>query len=180
MITKFVSTLFLIFWVISTTQAQDALAANKPEGLPKTVSTVVASNSSGSKGVEIDQFVFSKYASKEIEENNENIEAVLAEKFQILHQTFTYTTPVAPGNPGLKTVVRKPVIYNAMTKLEKHYRKLLKDGSISEREAQIALSKAIDVALAAFYGDTEKFESTLKSTKDIRVVAQIFEQTVIR
>jgi hypothetical protein len=177
--TKFTSTLFLFFLFVVAAQAQDALAANKTEGLPKNTVREVPSIPTKPAGMSVELFSFNRYTSENTSNSNQDIEALLNEKLQVLNNTYTYTTPIAPGNPGLKTVVRKPVIYSVVMKLEKFYRKEIKEGRLDEEEARLAFLKTIDVALSAFYCDTEKFESTIKSTKDIRVVAQIFQQAIV-
>lgn len=177
--TKFTSTLFFLFVLIVAAQGQDALAANKSEGLPKGNVSEASFHALKPASMNVEQFSFNRYTSENVLNSNLDIEAQLAEKLQILNNTYTYTTPIAPGNPGLKTVVRKPVIYRGVMKLEKFYRKEIKEGRLKEEEAQLAFLKTIDVALSAFYCDTEKFESTIKSAKDIRTIAQIFQQAIV-
>lgn len=109
---------------------------------------------------------------------NENV--CLEEKFKLFQQTYTFTTPIAPGNPGLKTVVRKPPIYNSAMKLDKHYRKQIRKGDSLNQEANLCMAKVLDVAIAAFYEESGLFEALLKNTKDINELALIFENAVIK
>ena len=104
----------------------------------------------------------------------------LDEKFKLFQQTFTYTTPIAPGNPALKTVIRKPPIYNSAIKLDKHYRRQIRKGDRSKQDADLAMAKVLDVAMAAFYDISENFEELLKNTKDINELALLFENALIK
>lgn len=128
---------------------------------------------------EVIKFTFENY-NKTLSDDVDIVDkSLLKQRFQAIQQTYTYTTPVAPGNPGLKTLIHKPAIYNSVMKLEKYYKKQLKNGMLSEEVINRALLKAYDVALVAFYNNTDEFEKQLKSTKQITSISNIFERAEI-
>jgi hypothetical protein len=171
-------TLLLQVFVSTISEAQIVYAENNAIGCSLN-SDEMPTNNSGVSKKEVVHFSFDNYnrlLSNEIERIDE---ALLAHRFQSIQETYTYTTPVAPGNPGLKTVIRKPVIYNSVVKLEKYYKKQFKNGLLSADETNKALLKVFDVALVAFYSNTEEFEKQLKTTKQISTITLIFENTEI-
>ncbi|TKG88481.1 hypothetical protein EYV94_26960 [Puteibacter caeruleilacunae] len=99
---------------------------------------------------------------------------LIAKKQFLFEKTYTYSTPIAPGNPGMRTVIRKPLIYNAVQKLERYYKKQMKKQKLTSNDAQTSYKKVLDVAQAAFSEDTEKFEAHIRTIKDIEDLHSLF------
>ena len=129
-------------------------------------------------------FVFNLYSSAKethtYEGNTSFWGEVAGSKKEKVEEMYLYTTTIAPGNPGTKTIIRKPAIYNAVQKLEKFYRKKVRKGVYSEKEAESAFLKVLNVAEAAFPESTSEFEEKLKATNDIEQLALIFDKAIIK
>ncbi len=179
--TKTIFAVLIFLSVLVKLNAQEVMAVCVPEGLPKLTKAEKAIGESTNEDTSIFKFSFNYYPT---ENEVSAVEGALSSdeignKFDQLQKLYTYTTPIAPGNPGLKTVVRKPVIYNTVIKLNKHYKKLLKKGVLTETDYLKSSSKALNVAIAAFYNNTEEFEEVLMSTKEISTLAKLFEKAEV-
>ena len=171
--------LFLMLIVHAKAQPIFALGTeNKDPGERKDMSKMETGNE------KIPVFVFNVYSLENNDlpdENSSNFFGELAGKKKMrLQETYTFSTPIAPGNPGTKTIVRKPAIYNAVVRLEKYYRKQVKKGECPEEEARASFLKVLDVAQAAFPESTTEFEQELSSTKNIETIAQIFNKAIVK
>jgi len=89
-----------------------------------------------------------------------------AKKFYLLDGKYTSQEAVVPGNPLTKTVIMKPVIYDAVKRIEKHLKRKVKKGEISIDSANTIMNKVLDIALNIRVADTEKFEAALGSLND--------------
>lgn len=103
----------------------------------------------------------------------------VALKKEIFLNTYSVSTPIAPGNPGMRMVIQKPVIYNAVKELERYYKKQVRKSDMTRQDAKVYFSKVLDVAIAAFPNNTKLFEDELESRKDIEIIALIFQQATV-
>ena len=74
---------------------------------------------------------------------------------------------MVPGNPQMRTIVRKPVIYDAVMKIERYLKKSVKKGTISMETATDDFNKVLDVANSVCTADTKSFEKEISSTNDV-------------
>lgn len=89
----------------------------------------------------------------------------IAKKLQLLRETYTYEEPPTATNPTPRTVVEKPAIYYSVKKIDKHFKKAIKKGEITEDEARKQLDNILNIALNIRYQETAKFEEVLWDLK---------------
>ena len=99
----------------------------------------------------------------------------IARKVYRLEKTYTYIEKPTAMSPTSKTVVKKPVIYYAVLKLNNHYRKQLKKSQVAQNEAILKLSEVLDIAFMIFGQDTGEFENYLKKNKSPHQIEKAFE-----
>jgi len=104
---------------------------------------------------------------------------ITAKKMYLLNERYTYEVPVVPGNPQTKTVIRKPVIYNAVKRIEKDLKKTVKKGELSHQVAEEEFNKVIDVALNILTANTDSFEEAITKAKSIDSEIDLFTRKVI-
>jgi hypothetical protein len=103
-----------------------------------------------------------------------------ARKFYMLQKIYTYVEPPSPTSPGEKTIVKKPVIYNTMLKLNRNLKKMVKKGTLDKKQAATDLNLCLDVALSISADDTGDFESELKKAKTPDQIIQVFKMVELR
>ena len=89
----------------------------------------------------------------------------VAKKMYLFEDAYTYTEPIAPGNPATRTMYKKPVVYSAVKKIESFLKKSIKNKELTIEEATGKFNKVLDVALNIKVLNTEKFEETIKEQK---------------
>lgn len=102
----------------------------------------------------------------------------IARKLYLLESKYTYQVEIVPGNPQTKTVVRKPVIYDAVQKIERHLKKSVKKGEVSIETATTDFNKVLDVAFNVLTADTESFEKAISKTNDVNSLTNLFTKQV--
>ncbi|MDR1555561.1 MAG: hypothetical protein LBS88_00845 [Tannerellaceae bacterium] len=85
---------------------------------------------------------------------------------------------IVPGDPTMRTVIRKPDIYNSARKVEKHLKKEVKKGNLTRQQAANELAFVLEVAIAAIdESNTESFESSLSESKSsVNAQINVFRQ----
>lgn len=109
---------------------------------------------------------------------NHDLGEMVSKKFYLLDSKYTYETPTVPGNPQSKTVVRKPVIYDSVYKIEKYLIKSLKKDVISLENASTIMNKVLDVANCILTIDTIDFEKEINKRKNPQDLTQLFMNQV--
>ena len=104
----------------------------------------------------------------------------IARKLYLLKKTYTYIERPTPTSPGQKTIVTKPSIYNSLQKLNRHYKKQVKNGTISEEEARMKLNQYLDVAISIFIENTESFEDELRKAKKPDEISEVFSMVMLK
>lgn len=99
----------------------------------------------------------------------------IARKVYRLEKTYTYIEQPTAMSPTSKTVVKKPVIYYAVLKLNNHYRKQLRKSHLTGNEAISKLGEVLDIAFIIFGQETTKFEEYLKKNKNPQHIEKAFE-----
>lgn len=102
----------------------------------------------------------------------------LAKKLFLLSEKYTSEVELIPGNPQTKTVIQKPVIYNAVKRIEKQLKKSVKNGEISLETASNELNQVLDVALNISNTDTKDFEAAIESMNDNAERIELFTKGV--
>jgi len=103
---------------------------------------------------------------------------LVSEKLYLLEAKYTYQVPIVPGNPQTRTIVRKPVIYDAVIKIERHLKKSVKKGEISTETASTEFNKVLDVAFNVLTAETSSFEKAITQTNDVNSLTNLFTKRV--
>ena len=101
-----------------------------------------------------------------------------AKKIVLLDQKYTSEVPVVPGNPKTRTIIRKPVIYDSVKKIEKELKKSVNKGEKTLETASSEFNKVLDVALNILTSDTKDFEKTINNTDSVKERIELFTNQV--
>jgi len=102
----------------------------------------------------------------------------IAEKMYLFESKYTYEVAIVPGNPQTRTVIRKPVVYEAVKKIEKQLKKAVKKGEVSLETAKTEFSKVLDVATNILTADTNDFEKAITQSSDTDSLTNLFTNRV--
>jgi hypothetical protein len=143
-----------------------------------------AENNKETSLVEPPAFQFEDYTSEEEwssisreEAGSHSLGDVIAKKVCLVKKLYISQDEVAPGTPGVRVFIRKPGIYQAYNKLEKHYKKGIRKNTILLQEAQSNFNHVLDVVIALHMHETEDFELALKKAKSVEDQMEIFKKT---
>ena len=174
---KAILSLITIFFILSVGEitAQEALAMTS-RGDTKT-------NKSNAPALPVFEF---RASSAEVDLNSVSKDMIgehtfgqlVSEKLYSLESKYTYEVPIVPGNPQTRTMIRKPAIYDAVKKIEKHLKKLVKKGEISTETASSDFNKVLDVAFNVLTAETERFEKAIAETNDVNSLTNLFTTRV--
>jgi len=174
---KLVLLLLILFVLppVSKVNSQNALVINFPEETRKSVATA--------SKLPVFEFRTSLTEQQIRELSSELIEShdlgeMVAKKFYLLDSKYTYEVALIPGNPQSKTMVRKPVIYDSVYKIEKYLKKSVKKGEMSVENATTIMNKVLDVANCILTVDTGNFEKEIDQRKDPQALTQLFMNQV--
>ena len=102
----------------------------------------------------------------------------ISEKLYLFESKYTYEVPIVPGNPQMRTMIRKPVIYDAVKKIERHLKKSVKNGEISVEAASSDFTKVLDVAFNVLTAETVEFEKAIAKSNNAHSLTNLFTQRV--
>ena len=101
----------------------------------------------------------------------------IARKYYLFKDLYTYQTPVSPGSPAMRTVIRKPVVYNALNKLDKYLKKTSYKGNAQNAGQFIrTFEHALDVAIAIYSQETSGFEAELENSDNVKEIMSVFSR----
>jgi len=103
----------------------------------------------------------------------------IAKKLYIIKKTYTYIEKGSPTSPGDKTIVRKPVIYYSLNKLNRYYKKQLKKDRMEESVARERYNDVLNKAFSIFDQNTDDFEEYLKGLKDPADIEELFHNIIL-
>jgi len=103
---------------------------------------------------------------------------VIAKKVYLLDQKYKSEVALIPGNPQTKTVIQKPVLYDAVKRIEKYLKKSVKKGEISLDSATYLYNKVLDVALSIKNANTTNFEDAVSSAENEAAKIELFTKRV--
>jgi hypothetical protein len=131
-------------------------------------------------------FTFKGYSNENQLENitaemagNHQFGDLIAKKLYLFHEKYTSQTALAPGNPAVKTVIKKPVIYESVKHIERDLKRSAKKGEIPVSMATSELNTVLDVALNILTTDTKDFENALDSSRSTESKIELFTKRVI-
>jgi hypothetical protein len=102
----------------------------------------------------------------------------IAKKVYLLDDLYTAEVAVVPGNPQTKTVIKKPVIYTSVKRIEKYFAKSVKKGEISKESAIEEYNRVLDVALSILNEDTRQFEAEIEALHGEAAKIDLFTRRV--
>jgi len=174
---KLVLLLLILFVLtpVSKVNSQNALVINSPEETRKAVATA--------SRLPVFEFRTSLTEQQISELSPELVEShdlgeMVSKKFYLLDSKYTYEMPLVPGNPQSKTMVRKPVVYESVYKIEKYLKKSVKKGEMSVENASTIMNKVLDVANCILTVDTSNFEKEIENRKNPQALTQLFMNQV--
>lgn len=98
-----------------------------------------------------------------------------ADRLKILFERkYTYQEAIVPGNMRTRTIIRKPMIYETVRKVEKSLMKAVRNEEINPAEAAISMKKILLVAVNILDADTRDFEQALKHAESVEDRLDIF------
>jgi len=96
----------------------------------------------------------------------------------LFNEFYTSEEYLFPGNPATKTVIKKPVIYDAVKQIERDLKKSVKKGKTSVSEASSIMNTVLDVALNIQTEDTRDFERAIENTGNTKSKIDLFTKMV--
>jgi predicted amidohydrolase YtcJ len=103
---------------------------------------------------------------------------LIAKKIYLFNEFYTSEENLFPGNPATKTVIKKPVIYEAVKRIERDLKKSVKKGETSVSEASSILNTVLDVALNVQTEDTRDFEKAIQNAGNTKSKIDLFTKMV--
>lgn len=103
---------------------------------------------------------------------------LVAKKIYLFNEFYTSEENLFPGNPATKTVIKKPVIYDAVKQIERDLKKSVKKGKTSVSEASSIMNTVLDVALNIQTEDTRDFERAIENTGNTKSKIDLFTKMV--
>jgi hypothetical protein len=95
-----------------------------------------------------------------------------------LRQEFVYMPKKTPINKEPSLVTEKPVIYNAVKKMDRFYKKEIKKGRMQKAAAIENLKKIYGIAYSLRYAETEDLEKILWKTKKEADLEKLLLETI--
>jgi hypothetical protein len=103
---------------------------------------------------------------------------LVAKKIYLFNEFYTSEEPLFPGNPATKTIIKKPIIYDAVKRIERDLKKSVKKGETSVSEASSILNTVLDVALNIQTEDTRDFEKAIGNAANTKSKIELFTKMV--
>lgn len=95
----------------------------------------------------------------------ESFDASLAPLVDMFNESYTDQEPIAPGNPSMRIVIRKPSIYNAVRKIDKYYSRQVAHGTMNSANARKGFERVLTIAIAALSENSQGFEDALQQNR---------------
>ncbi len=107
---------------------------------------------------------------------NHPLENEVARRLELFEETYTYYSPAAPGSFSDSKVIRKPVIYNSVYRIDKHYRRQVRSGEAEKEQAIAQMSNLLYKALLIFPHETGELEEALSKAPSAPKMVSLFNQ----
>ncbi|MGB4654319.1 MAG: hypothetical protein ACOXZ9_04390 [Bacteroidales bacterium] len=100
----------------------------------------------------------------------------ISRRLRLIDKEYTYETQAAPGAFSGKLIVEKPVIYNSILKLEKHFtRRVGKNYDFNKNE----LMRILNIGILIRYEDTSEFEDCLEKASNVEEILEVFNKVKV-
>lgn len=104
----------------------------------------------------------------------------IASKWTVVNELYLRKGEVSVGFGTTYTETVKPSVFNAVCRLNNHYKKAVNKGLIQREVAQEQFSRILDCTVAIFHcSETGKFETALMKVKDPEQIIQLFNSVRI-
>ena len=103
---------------------------------------------------------------------------LVAKKIYLFNEFYTTEENLFPGNPATKTIIKKPVIYEAVKRIERDLKKSVKKGETSVVDASLIMNTVLDVALNIQTEDTRDLEKAIGNATSTRSKIDLFTKMV--
>lgn len=111
------------------------------------------------------------------DENNHKFGKEAGYLYTMFMDTYVVREEVVPGDPMRRTVIRKPIIYNAVRSIEKQLGKELRSNRMTTEEVAAEFTQVLKTALSAIDSDSRSFEDALQANrKDASYLLSLFKQ----
>ena len=99
-----------------------------------------------------------------------------AAKYEYLYKkSCIIKTSVAPGNPGIRVIIKKPLIYRSVNKLFKYLKRQVKKGNIDKELAMKQYARVLNIAYASITEDSVNFERELMKSSKPEKILRVFK-----
>lgn len=105
--------------------------------------------------------------------------AEYTKKMVLLQDRYTRVEPASPTSPAPKTKILKPIVYNSVKKVNKHFVKGLKKKMVTEEIARESIALCLDIALKVYSKNTSILESKIRAAKTAEDIVAVYEQVVL-
>ncbi|MFA5330351.1 MAG: hypothetical protein WC384_21340 [Prolixibacteraceae bacterium] len=130
-----------------------------------------------------EQFVFKVYNTSDMPKGEIDPHFLgdeIASKWTVVNELYLRKGEVSVGFSTSYTETVKPSVFNAVYRLNNHFKRAVNKGLIQREEAQKQFSWILDCAVAIFHCDeTGKFETALMKVKDPEQIIQLFNSVRI-
>jgi hypothetical protein len=103
---------------------------------------------------------------------------LVAKKIYLFNEFYTSEENLFPGNPATKTIIKKPVIYEAVKHIERDLKKSVKKGKTTVSEASSIMNTVLDIALNIQTEDTRDLEKAIGNATDTKSKIDLFTKLV--
>jgi hypothetical protein len=104
----------------------------------------------------------------------------VAKRLFLFENSYTYESEPAPGSFSGRKIVQKPVIYNSIYKIEKHFKKQIRKNNLNKRNAASELSRYLEIALILLHEETTQLENELNESESTARDMEILNTVEIR
>ncbi len=95
--------------------------------------------------------------------------------YNLFMSIYVVREEVVPGDPNRRTVIRKPIIYNAVRSVEKQMNKEFKEQHDDQNRIALEFVHVLKVAISAYDSDSASFENALQENrKEVDNLLEIF------
>ncbi len=117
---------------------------------------------------------------KGTEHRNHHLGDEVALRMHLFMQKYTYESAPAPGAFTGQKVIRKPIIYNSILKIENHVKKQVRKSRISPEEGEFVMNRCLEYAIVLLHENTGQLEQTLKKQKSAQQLIRVMERIELK
>ncbi len=104
------------------------------------------------------------------------LEEEVAVRLQLFEETYTHYSEPAPGAFTGSRVISKPVIYQAIYRIERAFRKQVRTAESVRDETAAHMCRILDTALILYHYDTGELEEAIKNADSVDELLMLFSR----